>query len=81
MKRYRTIHYGLGPIGQELARLAASRESIEIVGAVDIDPAKVGHDLGDVIGLGRELGIKVRNDADALFDETAADVVLLTTGS
>jgi 4-hydroxy-tetrahydrodipicolinate reductase len=37
--------------------------------------------LGDVIGLGRELGIKVRNDADALFDETAADVVLHTTGS
>jgi 4-hydroxy-tetrahydrodipicolinate reductase len=81
MKRYRTIHYGLGPIGQELARLAASRDSIEIVGAVDIDPAKVGHDLGEVIGIGRELGIKVRNDADALFDETAADVVVHTTGS
>jgi hypothetical protein len=81
MKRYRTIHYGLGPIGQELARLAASRKSIEIVGAIDIDPAKVGRDLGEVIGLGHELGIKVRNDADALFDETAADAVLHTTGS
>lgn len=81
MKRYRTIHYGLGPIGQEIARLAAARESIEVVGAVDIDPAKVGHDLGEVIGLGRELGIKVRNDAEALFDETAADVVLHSTGS
>jgi len=81
MKRYRTIHYGLGPIGQELARLAASRESIEIVGAIDIDPAKVGRDLGEVIGLGRDLGIKVRNDADVVFDETAADAVLHTTGS
>ena len=81
MKRYRTIHYGLGPIGQELARLAASRESVEIVGAIDIDPAKVGRDLGEVIGLGHDLGIKVRNDAEALFDETAADAVLHTTGS
>jgi len=81
MKRYRTIHYGLGPIGQEVARLAASRASIEIVGAIDIDPAKVGRDLGEVIGLGRDLGIKVRNDADAVFDETAADAVLHTTGS
>ncbi len=81
LKKIRTIHYGLGPIGQELARLAASRESIEIVGAIDIDPAKIGKDVGEVIGLGRELGIKVRGDAEALFNETAADAVLHTTGS
>ena len=68
LKKIRTIHYGLGPIGQELARLAASRESIEIVGAIDIDPAKIGKDVGEVIGLGRELGIKVRGDAEALFN-------------
>jgi 4-hydroxy-tetrahydrodipicolinate reductase len=71
----------LGPIGQELARLAFSRENIEIVGAVDIDPAKIGKDVGPVIGLDHEIGIKVRGDAEALFNETAADAVLHTTGS
>lgn len=81
MNKIRTIHYGLGPIGQELARLAFSRENIEIVGAVDIDPAKIGKDVGEVIGLVREVGIKVRGDAEALFNETAADAVLHTTGS
>ena len=81
LKKIRTIHYGIGPIGQELARLAAARESIEIVGAIDIDPAKIGKDVGEVIGLGHELGIKVRGDAEALFNETAADAVLHTTGS
>ena len=81
MRVYRTIHYGLGPIGQELARLAAGRESIQIVGAVDIDANKVGKDLGDVIGLDRALGVTVRSDADALFKEVQADAVLHTTGS
>ncbi|MBX6343039.1 MAG: dihydrodipicolinate reductase [Thermomicrobiaceae bacterium] len=81
MRVYRTIHYGLGPIGQELARLAVERESIEVVGAVDIDPAKVGKDLGEVIGLGRELGVTVRSDVESLFDEVEADAVLHTTGS
>lgn len=81
MRVYRSIHYGLGPIGQELARLAAAREQIEIVGAVDIDPAKVGKDVGEVIGLDHPLGVIVRDDAAALFREVNADVVLHTTGS
>lgn len=81
MRTYRSIHFGLGPIGQELARLAADRNSIQIVGAVDIDPAKVGKDVGEVIGLGRKLGVVVRNDPDSLFQEVEADVVLHTTGS
>ncbi|HUY99884.1 MAG TPA: hypothetical protein VMU89_06005 [Thermomicrobiaceae bacterium] len=81
MRVYRTIHYGLGPIGQELARLTADRESLQIVGAVDIDPNKVGKDVGEVIGLGRALGVPVRSDADALFREVQADAVLHTTGS
>jgi 4-hydroxy-tetrahydrodipicolinate reductase len=77
----RTVHYGLGPIGQELARLAAGRSGVEIVGAVDIDPAKVGRDLGEVIGLGRQLGVEVRSDAGAVLSETRPDAVLHTTGS
>lgn len=77
----RVIQYGIGPIGAEIARIAAAREGIAIVGAVDIDPVKVGRDLGDVIGLGRSLGVTVTDDAGRLFAETEADVVLHTTGS
>ncbi len=49
------------------------------MGGVDIDPAKVGEDLGDVIGLGSKLGIEVKGTvADVGAD---ADVVLQATKS
>ena len=38
----RVIHVGLGPIGAGVVRQVASRKGFLIVGAVDIDPAKVG---------------------------------------
>jgi len=45
---YRTIHYGVGAIGASIARLAAQRPDIRILGAIDADPDKAGHDLGEV---------------------------------
>lgn len=78
---YRVIQYGLGPIGQEVARLAIARPSLEVVGAVDVDPTKVGRDLGDVVGLGRQIGVRVTDDPAALFRQARADAVLHSTGS
>lgn len=75
----RVICYGLGPIGQGIARLALSRPGIEIVGAVDVDPAKVGRDLGEVLG-GTKVGVTVSEQISAL-STTKADVVLHATGS
>ncbi|WP_243675986.1 hypothetical protein [Vulcanisaeta distributa] len=59
----RAVIYGVGPIGQLIARVAFSR-GFDIVGAIDIDPQKVGKDLGEAIGLGKTLGIRVESDAD-----------------
>jgi 4-hydroxy-tetrahydrodipicolinate reductase len=78
-EKIRVIQYGLGPIGCASARLIAERDSLELVGGVDIDPAKVGKDLGEVIGLDDSLGIEVKgNVADVGAD---ADVILHTTNS
>ena len=44
--------FGLGPIGLESVKLAASKPWINIVGGLDIDPAKVGRDLGALTGAG-----------------------------
>jgi len=71
---------GLGPIGCSIARLVASRKDMRIVGAVDIAESKVGKDLGKVIGLGKKLGIKVKNDPTELYKK-GADVVINSTVS
>jgi 4-hydroxy-tetrahydrodipicolinate reductase len=75
----RVIQYGLGPIGSATARLIEMRENLELVGAVDIDPAKIGRDVGEVIGLDRTLGTKTKGKLAEVASK--ADVVVHTTNS
>jgi hypothetical protein len=77
----RVLHFGLGPIGVGVVKQVASRKGFKIVGAVDIDPGKVGRDLGAVAGLGRDLRIKVSNDARKALKASKPDVVVLCTSS
>lgn len=81
MVKIRVLQYGLGPIGIALARLAASRPGIELVGAVDIAPDMQGKDLAAIIGLPSPLGVAVTADADAALGRARPDVVLHATGS
>lgn len=78
---YRTIHYGIGAIGAEILRLAAVRDSLQVVGAIDTAPGMAGWDVAQVVGLEQPLGITVSADADAVLNSTAAEVVLHSTGS
>lgn len=73
--------YGLGPIGAAVARQIAARKGFQIVGAVDIDRAKIGLDLGEVIGLGRKLRVRVTNDAVGAIKSGKPDVAVLCTSS
>ena len=77
----RVIHFGLGPIGAAVVRQVANRKGFKVVGAVDIDPAKVGRDLGDVAGLGRQLKVKVSSDAKKAIKSARPDVAILCTQS
>src|SRR5579884_4074208 len=77
----RVVHYGLGPIGAGIARVAVTRSDVEIVGAIDVDPAKIGLDIHDVIGLERRLGVTVSGDAMSVLQATRPDVVIHATGS
>lgn len=79
--KLRTLHVGLGPIGAEIARLVLRRDDMEIVGAVDVGPGKVGADLGEVIGLPRRLGIAVAGTVEAALPERGADIAIHATGS
>lgn len=77
----RVIHYGLGPIGLEAARLVLTKPSMKIVGAVDIAQEKVGKDLATLLGLAQPLGIVVTDKPEELFLKSSADVVIHTTSS
>lgn len=80
-KPIRVIQYGLGPIGCAIARHVLERHSVELVGAVDVDPRKAGRDAGEVIGAARPLGFPVcARLADALT-RAPAHVAIHSTSS
>jgi hypothetical protein len=80
-KKIRAIQYGIGPIGARILKLMREKEAIEIIGAIDNDPAKIGKDLGEVVGASdAPWGVKVSGDARGVLEQSA-DVVMHTTSS
>jgi 4-hydroxy-tetrahydrodipicolinate reductase len=75
----RVLQYGLGPIGSAIARHVVHRPGLCLVGAVDVDPAKVGVDIGRVIDLGRPLDRPVTGRLAQIATEV--DVVTHATNS
>jgi len=80
-KKIRAIQYGVGPIGSSIARLMREKQAIEIIGAIDTDPAKLGRDLGEVVGAkDAPWGVNVSADAKEVLEQNA-DVVIHSTSS
>jgi 2,4-diaminopentanoate dehydrogenase len=80
-KKIRVIQYGVGPIGASIVRLMREKQAIEIVGAIDTDPAKVGRDLGEVVGAkDAPWAVHVSSDAKEVLEQTA-DIVIHSTSS
>ncbi len=77
----RVLLVGLGPIGAAIGRQLAARKGFQIVGAVDIDPQKIGKDAGDVMELGRKLRVKVTEDIGKTIRASKPDVAVLCTSS
>jgi hypothetical protein len=80
-KKIRVIQYGIGPIGASIVKLLKEKETVELVGAIDMDPSKIGKDLAEVVdATDAPWGIKVSGDAKGVLDQSA-DVVMHTTSS
>jgi len=77
----KVLHVGLGPIGVGIVKQASSRKGLTIVGAVDIDPAKIGLDLGAVCGLRKKLGVKVTDDLAKTIKSAKPDIAVICTSS
>ena len=81
MDKIRVMQVGIGPIGQKVVSYMLERKALNIVAALDLDPEKVGKDLGEVCGLGRDLGVTVSDDLEAAVRDAGPDVAVLTTVS
>ncbi|HVB57369.1 MAG TPA: hypothetical protein VNE63_13225 [Candidatus Acidoferrales bacterium] len=80
-KKVRVVQFGVGPIGSSIVRLMREKAALEIVGAIDKDPAKIGRDLGEVAGApDAPWGIAISADPAAVL-EKPVDVVIHSTSS
>jgi 2,4-diaminopentanoate dehydrogenase len=80
-KKIRVVQFGIGPIGASIVRLARQKHSLEIVGAVDRDPAKAGRDLGEVVGANdAPWGVLISPEPSAVLKKPV-DVVIHSTSS
>ncbi len=81
MSKIKIAQFGLGPIGLETLKLAATKPWVDIVGGIDIDPAKIGRPLSEITG---DPGIRnawVFRSLDDLLVRVKPDVIFHTTVS
>lgn len=74
MQKHRVIIWGLGNVGRIAVRMCMEKESLELVGVIDIAPDKVGRDAGEIFGFGKA-GVLVSDDIEKIF-ALDADVIM-----
>lgn len=78
MGSIRAVLVGVGVTGSAIARLLLDK-GVEIVGAVDPSPNKVGRDVGEVVNLGSKLGVSVESDLRLVLSSRPADIAVIAT--
>jgi 2,4-diaminopentanoate dehydrogenase len=61
------VAWSTGNVGRHVLAGIDARPDLELVGLYVSNPAKVGHDAGELAGLGRSLGVQASGDAEALL--------------
>ena len=79
--KIKLAQFGLGPIGLETLKLAATKPWAHVVGAIDIDPAKIGQDLGEITQTKNLRGRKVYRSLEELLAHAKPDIIFHTAVS
>lgn len=72
---------GTGHMGTGIGRLVLEKQGLELVGAVGRRKERAGKDLGEILGLGKNLNIRLSADLDDVVKQRRPDVVIQCTGS
>ncbi|MEI3355921.1 MAG: dihydrodipicolinate reductase [Clostridia bacterium] len=80
-RRIKVIQYGVGKMSVYTMRYVYEKGA-EIVGAIDVNPAVIGKDIGEIMGTENK-GVKVVSveDAEKMIQETKPDIAIVTTMS
>ena len=66
MTTARVVQWTTGLVARQAIRAIVERSDLELVGVYAFSKEKVGQDAGDLVGLGRPLGIRATDDIEAL---------------
>jgi hypothetical protein len=81
MHKIKIAQFGLGPIGIETLKHAATKPWVEVAGGIDIDPAKIGQPLAQLTGDPALRGAGVYRSLEELVAKTRPDVIFHTAVS
>lgn len=80
-RKIKVVQYGTGKMSVYTMRYVYEKGA-EIVGAIDVNPAVIGKDIGEIMGTENK-GVKVVSveEAENMIKETKPDIVIVTTMS
>ncbi|MBB5075206.1 NAD(P)H-dependent amine dehydrogenase family protein [Nonomuraea endophytica] len=75
-----TMVWGTGNVGRAAIRAVEANPDLELAAVIVHNPDKVGHDAGELAGLGRDLGVTASTDAEAALSARPDAVVYAASG-
>ena len=77
----RVLVLGTGQMGSGIARLVLDKPGLQLVGAYGRRSERAGMDLGQAIGLERDLGLPISNDLATVIGQTQPEIAIQATCS
>lgn len=80
-RKVKVVQIGTGKMAKYTMRYVLEKGG-ELVGAIDVNPAVIGKDIGEIIG-GENLGVKVTDlkDAEEMLKQVKPDICIVETMS